>query len=237
MAQNDRVGDSDGTSLNFWTIVRGTAGLGLRGVFQVPRLRLYRQRHQDQRRSHRFGGRITEHVLMSLTGCVPIGASHNSPKITFPAARMRRVTRRCFMRRQRAVRCRSAPLAKHDGKGWLIVRGPRSPPRGNAHTRQFAARQRGSRRSGRPQYQNNISQDSAGTIRRTLFKITDGEGKAVAGHLAFDRDDGRGAQQPMFKPYGPDTDGVGWWRHGSTSPFTGTPSRHSRRPPKQPNSV
>ncbi len=77
----------DGTPAStFWTIVRGTAGLGLRGVFQVPASKGYTV--SDIKIGGvpiRFGGQIAEHILMKLTGVAcRIGASHNSPKNCIP---------------------------------------------------------------------------------------------------------------------------------------------------------
>jgi len=73
----------DGTlASSFWTIVRGAAGSGLRGVFQVPASKGYTV--SDIKIGGvpiQFGGQIAEHILMKLTGVAcRIGASHNTPR-------------------------------------------------------------------------------------------------------------------------------------------------------------
>ena len=73
----------DGTpASSFWTIVRGTAGSGLRAVFQVPASNGYSV--SDIKIGGipiQFGGQIAEHILMKLTGVAcRVGTSHNAPK-------------------------------------------------------------------------------------------------------------------------------------------------------------
>jgi hypothetical protein len=73
----------DGTPPStFWSLVRGTPGAGLRGVFEVPAAKGYTV--SDIKIGGvpiQFGGQIAEHILMKLTGVAcRIGASHNTPK-------------------------------------------------------------------------------------------------------------------------------------------------------------
>src|SRR5262249_24030406 len=72
-----------GTSAaNFFTIVRGTPGAGLRALFQVPQTKGYTVSDiKIGGQAIEFGGQIAEHILMKLTGVAcRIGASHNQPK-------------------------------------------------------------------------------------------------------------------------------------------------------------
>jgi hypothetical protein len=73
----------DGTpAVNFFRIVRGTPGSGLRAVFQVPQNKGYTVSDiKIGGQVIQFGGQIAEHILMKLTGLAcRIGASHNQPK-------------------------------------------------------------------------------------------------------------------------------------------------------------
>lgn len=73
----------DGTpASSFWSIVRGSAGSGLRAKFEVPASKNYTV--SDIKIAGvpiQFGGQIAEHIQMKLTGVAcRVGASHNSPK-------------------------------------------------------------------------------------------------------------------------------------------------------------
>jgi hypothetical protein len=73
----------DGTpAANFFTIVRGAPGAGLRAVFQVPPAKGYTISDiKIGGQAIQFGGQIAEHILMKLTGLAcRVGASHNQPK-------------------------------------------------------------------------------------------------------------------------------------------------------------